>query len=57
MFSVFIFEIVLHITIYQFTMDTPAFGYILPATRQIPDLHWLEMCAARRTHIKIPPHP
>ena len=30
-------------------MDTLAFGYILPTTGRIPDLHWLETCAAGRT--------
>ena len=30
-------------------MDTLAFGYILPTTGRIPDLHRLETCAARRT--------
>ena len=33
-------------------MDTLAFGYILPTTGRIPDLHRLETCAAGRTHIK-----
>ena len=36
------------------TMDTLAFGYILPTTGRIPDLHRLETCAAGRTHKKIP---
>ena len=31
------------------TMDTRAFGYILPTTGRIRDLHPLETCAARRT--------
>ncbi|MBS5606480.1 MAG: hypothetical protein KHX84_19225, partial [Enterocloster asparagiformis] len=31
------------------TMDTLAFGYILPTTGRIPDLHRLETCAAGRT--------
>ncbi|MGF7084849.1 hypothetical protein M2148_001802, partial [Lachnospiraceae bacterium PF1-4] len=31
------------------TMDTLAFGYILPTTGRIADLHRLETCAARRT--------
>ncbi|MEG2151624.1 MAG: hypothetical protein RRY36_10470, partial [Bacteroidaceae bacterium] len=31
-------------------MDTLAFGYILPTTGWIPDLHRLETCAARRTY-------
>ena len=30
-------------------MDTLAFGYILPTTGRIQDLHLLETCAARRT--------
>ena len=30
-------------------MNTLAFGYILPSTGRIPDLHRLETCAARRT--------
>ena len=30
-------------------MDTLAFGYILPTTGRIPDLHRLETCAAGRT--------
>ena len=33
----------------QLTMDTLDFGYILPTTGRIPDLHRLETCAARRT--------
>ena len=38
-------------------MDTLAFGYILPTTGRIPDLHRLETCAAGRTPIsKEPPH-
>src|SRR5699024_11110801 len=31
------------------TCNTLAFGYILPATGRIRDLHPLETCAARRT--------
>ncbi|MDU4977124.1 MAG: hypothetical protein E6X19_30915, partial [Hungatella hathewayi] len=31
------------------TVDTLAFGYILPTTGRIPDLHRLETCAAGRT--------
>ncbi|MBS6261906.1 MAG: hypothetical protein KH549_01960, partial [Clostridium sp.] len=34
------------------TMDTLAFGYILPATGRIRDFHPLETCAARRTTTK-----
>ena len=33
-------------------MDTLAFGYILPTTRRIRDLHPLETCAAGRTQKK-----
>ncbi|KLU68110.1 MAG: hypothetical protein RHS_6062 [Robinsoniella sp. RHS] len=32
-------------------MDTLAFGYILPTTGRIPDLHRLETCAAGRTKV------
>ncbi|MDU4976676.1 MAG: hypothetical protein E6X19_28625, partial [Hungatella hathewayi] len=32
------------------TVDTLAFGYILPTTGRIPDLHRLETCAAGRTN-------
>ena len=35
-------------------MDTLAFGYILPTTGRIPDLHRLETCAARRTQEVVP---
>ncbi|EFC97283.1 hypothetical protein CLOSTHATH_04518 [Hungatella hathewayi DSM 13479] len=35
-------------------MDTLAFGYILPTTGRIPDLHRLETCAAGRTNHKTP---
>ena len=34
-------------------MDTLAFGYILPTTGRIPDLHRLETCAAGRTTKKM----
>ena len=34
---------------FHLTMDTLAFGYILPTTGRIQDLHLLETCAARRT--------
>ncbi|MCQ5388171.1 hypothetical protein NO348_25500, partial [Hungatella hathewayi] len=34
---------------FHLTMDTLAFGYILPTTGRIPDLHRLETCAAERT--------
>ena len=34
---------------FHLTMDTLAFGYILPAVGQIRDLHPLETCAAGRT--------
>ena len=34
---------------FHLTMDTLAFGYILPATGRIQDFHPLETCAARRT--------
>ena len=34
---------------FHLTMNTLAFGYILPSTGRIPDLHRLETCAARRT--------
>ena len=34
---------------FHLTMDTLAFGYILPATGRIRDFHPLETCAARRT--------
>ena len=37
---------------FHLTMDTLAFGYILPTTRRIRDLHPLEPCAAGRTHKK-----
>lgn len=34
---------------FHLTVDTLAFGYILPTTGRIPDFHRLETCAARRT--------
>ena len=34
---------------FHLTMDTLAFGYILPTTGRIQDFHLLETCAARRT--------
>ncbi|RGQ34903.1 hypothetical protein DWY99_13305, partial [[Clostridium] leptum] len=34
---------------FHLTMNTLAFGYILPTTGRIPDLHRLETCAAGRT--------
>jgi len=34
---------------FRLTTDTLAFGYIFPATGQIPDFHQLETCAAGRT--------
>ncbi|WP_207650797.1 hypothetical protein, partial [Eisenbergiella tayi] len=34
---------------FHLAMDTLAFGYILPTTGRIPDLHRLETCAAGRT--------
>ena len=34
---------------FHLVMDTLAFGYILPTTGRIRDLHPLETCAARRT--------
>ncbi|WP_418551056.1 hypothetical protein, partial [Hungatella sp.] len=37
---------------FHLTMDTLAFGYILPTTGRIPDLHRLETCAAGRTQNK-----
>ena len=40
---------------FRLTEDTLAFGYILPTTGRIPDLHRLETCAARRT-IKLLSH-
>lgn len=41
-------------TKYDHTMDTLAFGYILPITGRIPDFHRLETCASGRTYAKIP---
>ena len=37
---------------FHLTMDTLAFGYILPTTGRIRDFNPLETCAARRTSIK-----
>ncbi|MCM0705931.1 hypothetical protein NBH08_13565, partial [Faecalicatena sp. BF-R-105] len=37
---------------FHLTMDTLAFGYILPTTGRIRDFNPLETCAARRTHKK-----
>ncbi|HJB04858.1 MAG TPA: hypothetical protein H9715_03800, partial [Candidatus Merdibacter merdigallinarum] len=37
---------------FHLTMDTLAFGYILPTTGRIRDFHPLETCAARRTDKK-----
>ena len=37
---------------FHLTMDTLAFGYILPTTGRIRDLHPLETCAAGRTQKK-----
>ena len=37
---------------FHLTMDTLAFGYILPTTGRIRDFHPLETCAARRTTTK-----
>ena len=34
---------------FHLTMDTLAFGYVLPTTGRAPDLHRLETCAAGRT--------
>ncbi|WP_306769630.1 hypothetical protein, partial [Agathobacter rectalis] len=39
---------------FHLTMDTLAFGYILPTTGRIRDFNPLETCAARRTTIKPP---
>ena len=39
---------------FHLTMDTLAFGYILPTTGRIRDLHPLKTCAARRTIFKSP---
>ena len=41
---------------FHLAMDTLTFGYILPTTGRIRDLHPLETCAAGRTIIKKPPH-
>ena len=40
---------------FHLTMDTLAFGYVLPTTGRTPDLHRLETCAAGRTTKKVPP--
>ena len=40
---------------FHLTMDTLAFGYILPTTRRIRDFHPLETCAAGRTSSKKSP--
>ncbi|RGQ35069.1 hypothetical protein DWY99_13065, partial [[Clostridium] leptum] len=40
---------------FHLTMNTLAFGYILPTTGRIPDLHRLETCAAGRTVKSSPP--
>ena len=37
---------------FHLTVDTLAFGYILPTTGRIQDFHPLETCAARRTKRK-----
>ena len=37
---------------FHLTMNTLAFGYILPTTGWIPDFHRLETCAAGRTTTK-----
>ena len=37
---------------FHLTMNTLAFGYILPTTGWIPDFHRLETCAAGRTTMK-----
>ena len=42
---------------FHLTMDTLAFGYILPTTGRISDLHRLETCAAGRTHKKKTSNP
>ncbi|MGI6003265.1 MAG: hypothetical protein ACOX74_06490, partial [Lachnospiraceae bacterium] len=34
---------------FHLTVNTLAFGYVLPTTGRTPDLHRLETCAARRT--------
>ncbi|WP_418917655.1 hypothetical protein, partial [Agathobacter sp.] len=39
---------------FHLTMDTLAFGYILPTTGRIRDFNPLETCAARRTTQKCP---
>ena len=42
---------------FHLTMDTLAFGYILPTTGRIRDFNPLETCAARRTYTRIPAMP
>ena len=42
---------------FHLAMDTLTFGYILPTTGRIRDLHPLETCAAGRTLKKAPYHP
>ena len=42
---------------FHLAMDTLTFGYILPTTGRIRDLHPLETCAAGRTPIKPPVPP
>ena len=37
---------------FHLTMDTLAFGYILPTAERIRDFHPLETCAATRTKKK-----
>ena len=41
---------------FHLTIDTLAFGYILPTTGRIRDFNPLETCAARRTMPKTPRH-
>ena len=42
---------------FHLAMDTLTFGYILPTTGRIRDLHPLETCAAGRTSSKRPGRP
>ncbi|MGI6003703.1 MAG: hypothetical protein ACOX74_08830, partial [Lachnospiraceae bacterium] len=42
---------------FHLTMDTLAFGYILPTTGRIPDFHRLETCARRAHQSKKPSAP
>ena len=42
---------------FHLAMDTLTFGYILPTTWRIRDLHPLETCAAGRTIIKVSNSP